>query len=518
MLGKRSYDDPCGVARALDLVGERWALLVVRELLFGPKRFADLSRGLPGMSQNVLSQRLSELEQAGIARRRRLGPPASTRVYELTERGAELEPILDALARWGSRVPLAATTELSVDAFILALKTTFDPVAAAGLHARYELASATTASTPRLVRVLSWSPAGLMRPPTPSSKATLQPCAPSSSALAHSPTPCAPAISTSKAIKRPPPVSSPAFRAPSPPERLHPRIKHSYSRSNIFERTRNGPPGVGGPPAFRSASGNEWPDLPVQRHRTPPSHTKMHRRDAVTTPQAVSRDAVGRRPQGVPGQREGIHPRTRRPECAPPGATDGQDRNGLRLRECAGPLHLLDLFDGRRQLIVYHFMFDPDWDEGCPMCSFLTDNIPNLAHLRDARDTSLVLVSRAPLAKITPFKQRMGWTFPGSLRSAAHSTTTSTSRWTKRSHPVELNYRDKTALQQAGMTSLPKGEQPGLSVFLRDGDSIFHTYSSYARGLDMLDGTYNYLDLTPLGRQEEGPGSHEFQHHDTYGT
>jgi DNA-binding HxlR family transcriptional regulator len=139
MLGKRSYDDPCGVARALDLVGERWALLVVRELLFGPKRFADLSRGLPAMSQNVLSQRLSELERAAIVRRRRLGPPASTRVYELTERGSELEPILHALARWGSRVPLAATTELSVDAFVLALKTTFEPVAAAGLDARYEL-------------------------------------------------------------------------------------------------------------------------------------------------------------------------------------------------------------------------------------------------------------------------------------------------------------------------------------------------------------------------------------------
>jgi DNA-binding HxlR family transcriptional regulator/putative sterol carrier protein len=137
--GKRSYDDPCGVARALDLVGERWALLVVRELLFGPKRFADLSRGLPGMSQNVLSQRLRELEQAGIVRRRRLGPPASTRVYELTERGAALEPVLLALGRWGSRGPLATAAELSVDALILALKTTFDPCAAAGFTAGFEL-------------------------------------------------------------------------------------------------------------------------------------------------------------------------------------------------------------------------------------------------------------------------------------------------------------------------------------------------------------------------------------------
>src|ERR1700737_4169741 len=106
MPAKRTYDDPCGVARALDRVGERWALLVVRELLFGPKRFTDLSQGLPGMSQNVLSQRLRELEDAAVVRRRRLGPPSSARVYELTQRGAELEPVLQALARWGSRNPL----------------------------------------------------------------------------------------------------------------------------------------------------------------------------------------------------------------------------------------------------------------------------------------------------------------------------------------------------------------------------------------------------------------------------
>jgi len=135
MAGKRSYDDPCGVARALQLVGERWALLVVRELLLGPKRFTDLSRGLPGMSQNVLSQRLRELEEAGIVRRRRLGPPASTGGYELTERGAELEPVLVALGRWGSRAPLGTPGELSVDALILALKTTFDPAAAGELRA-----------------------------------------------------------------------------------------------------------------------------------------------------------------------------------------------------------------------------------------------------------------------------------------------------------------------------------------------------------------------------------------------
>lgn len=137
--GVRSYDDPCGVARALDLVGERWALLVVRELLLGPKRFTDLSDSLPGLSQNVLSQRLRELEQVGIVRRRKLGPPASVRVYELTERGCDLEPVLLALARWGSRTPMTSAGELGVDALVLALRTTFDPEAAAGLHARYDL-------------------------------------------------------------------------------------------------------------------------------------------------------------------------------------------------------------------------------------------------------------------------------------------------------------------------------------------------------------------------------------------
>ncbi len=122
-----SYDDPCGVARALDLVGERWTLLVVRELLFGPKRFSDLVRGLPGMSQNVLSQRLRELGNAGLLERRRLGPPVSGQVYELTERGAALRPVVIELARWGSRIPTTSRADLSADALALALLTTFAP-------------------------------------------------------------------------------------------------------------------------------------------------------------------------------------------------------------------------------------------------------------------------------------------------------------------------------------------------------------------------------------------------------
>jgi DNA-binding HxlR family transcriptional regulator len=139
MAGKRSYDDPCGLARALDVVGERWALLVVRELLYGPKRFTDLRLGLPTASQNVLSHRLRELEEAGVVRRRRLGPPASAWAYELTEPGRELEPAVVQLARWGSRAPISSNAELSADALVLALRTTFDPAAAGDLRASYEL-------------------------------------------------------------------------------------------------------------------------------------------------------------------------------------------------------------------------------------------------------------------------------------------------------------------------------------------------------------------------------------------
>lgn len=142
MAGRRSYGDPCGTARALDVIGERWALLVVRELLFGPKRFTELSRGLPGMSQNVLAARLRELETDGVVRNHRLGPPVSTRVYELTERGHALEELLIALGRWGAKVPLDtidAQAELSVDGLALALKTTFDAHRAGALRARVEL-------------------------------------------------------------------------------------------------------------------------------------------------------------------------------------------------------------------------------------------------------------------------------------------------------------------------------------------------------------------------------------------
>ena len=140
MATMRTYCDGCAAAHALDLVGERWALLVVRELLLGPKRFTDLRAGLPGVSPNVLAQRLRELEAAGVVRRRKLPPPAASRVYELTDWGMELEPVIIRLGRWGARSPSRPRDAgLGVDSLILSFRTMFDPRAAEGLNASYEL-------------------------------------------------------------------------------------------------------------------------------------------------------------------------------------------------------------------------------------------------------------------------------------------------------------------------------------------------------------------------------------------
>ncbi|MGI8594051.1 MAG: winged helix-turn-helix transcriptional regulator [Solirubrobacteraceae bacterium] len=140
MATTRTYGDACGIPRALDRVGERWALMIVRELMLGPKRFTDLRTGLPHASPNVLSQRLRELEQTGVVQRRTLPPPAGSRVYELTEWGVELEPVMNALGRWGARAPLSpADVGMSLDAHILSLRTLFDPDLARGLRAKLEL-------------------------------------------------------------------------------------------------------------------------------------------------------------------------------------------------------------------------------------------------------------------------------------------------------------------------------------------------------------------------------------------
>jgi len=141
MAGKRSYGDACGIARALDLVGERWSLMVVRELLLGPKRFTDLRAGLPHVSPDVLAQRLRDLEQAGIAERRRLPPPYASQIYELTARGRALEPVLIELGRWGgaNTPPPDDDMCMSLDAHVVSLRTLFDPARAGDFAARIEL-------------------------------------------------------------------------------------------------------------------------------------------------------------------------------------------------------------------------------------------------------------------------------------------------------------------------------------------------------------------------------------------
>lgn len=140
MANKRTYEDGCATAHALDLIGERWALLVVRELILGPKRFTDLRAGLPGISPNVLTQRLTELEEASILQRRKLPPPASAWVYELTPWGLELEKVIMSIGRWGARSPqLMQGYPLSIDALILSFRTMFSSEAAGDFRATIEI-------------------------------------------------------------------------------------------------------------------------------------------------------------------------------------------------------------------------------------------------------------------------------------------------------------------------------------------------------------------------------------------
>jgi len=173
-----------------------------------------------------------------------------------------------------------------------------------------------------------------------------------------------------------------------------------------------------------------------------------------------------------------------------------------------GKASLLDLFDGRRQLIVGHFMFDPSWDEGCSSCSAGADEISNglLEHLH-ARDTTLVEVSRAALEKIEAYKARKGWTFPWYSSYGSDFNYDFHVTLDESVAPIEYNYRTKAEHQQAGTSYYVEAEQPmeapGSSYFLRDGDTVFHTYSTYARGAEMTGGSYYFLDLTALGRQEE---------------
>ena len=166
-----------------------------------------------------------------------------------------------------------------------------------------------------------------------------------------------------------------------------------------------------------------------------------------------------------------------------------------------GRATLLDLFEGRRQLIVDHFMFDPDWEDGCASCSGRVDQYGNLEHLH-ARDTTMAVVSRAPFPKLAAFKARKGWTFPWYSSYGSDFNYDFHVTLDERVAPVEYNYRSKAEWEAAGVNGL-EGELHGTSVFLRDGDRVFHTYSTYARGTEQVGGTHYYLDMTALGRQED---------------
>jgi len=178
----------------------------------------------------------------------------------------------------------------------------------------------------------------------------------------------------------------------------------------------------------------------------------------------------------------------------------------------SGPVKLSDLFEGRTQLIVYHFMLGPEDEEGCSGCSFLADNLPSHMEHLNLRDTTLVLVSRAPYSKIKAFKERMGWPFK--WYSSAGQTFNYDFQVTNDENvaPVMYNYKTKDEMA-SDKHQMTKGEQPGLSVFFKEGDDIFHTYSTYARGLDTLLVTHRLLDITPLGRQDDGA---EWKLHDAY--
>jgi predicted dithiol-disulfide oxidoreductase (DUF899 family) len=173
-----------------------------------------------------------------------------------------------------------------------------------------------------------------------------------------------------------------------------------------------------------------------------------------------------------------------------------------------GRVGLLDLFAGHRQLVVQHFMFDPSWEDGCPSCTAGVDEISEgmLRHLR-ARSTVYAVLARAPLAKIEKYRAKRGWTIPfystfGSDFNYDFHVTLDASV-----APIEFNYRGPDELREAGLDWILKPEdqpmeQPGLSCFLREGDDVFHTYSTFGRGVELAGDAYGILDLTALGRQE----------------
>jgi predicted dithiol-disulfide oxidoreductase (DUF899 family) len=172
---------------------------------------------------------------------------------------------------------------------------------------------------------------------------------------------------------------------------------------------------------------------------------------------------------------------------------------------------LAELFEGRSQLVIYHFMFGPGWEQGCPSCSFEADHFNSFIVHLNARDVSMAAISRATLGEIQKFKQRMGWSFKWLSSNANDFNRDYHVSFT----PEEMAKGD--VYYNYTMQKFPREEAPGLSVFYKNAEGeIFHTYSTYGRGLDIFLGAYNYLDMVPKGRDEAGRGMSWVRHHDKY--
>ncbi len=168
----------------------------------------------------------------------------------------------------------------------------------------------------------------------------------------------------------------------------------------------------------------------------------------------------------------------------------------------SGPKTLLELFEGRRQLVVYHFMFDPEWDAGCPGCTGFADAIGDLS-LLDERDTTFTLISRAPLAKLEAYKAEHGWDLNWASSHGSDFNYDFNVTHDELIAPIEYNYVGKEELLARRSSDVIKGEDHGMSVFFQMDGDVYHTYSSYARGVENAVHTYAMLDLTPYGRQED---------------
>lgn len=192
-----------------------------------------------------------------------------------------------------------------------------------------------------------------------------------------------------------------------------------------------------------------------------------------------------------------------------------------------GRASMVDVFEGRSQLVIYHAMFDPDDEQACPSCTFWLDNVGHLSHLH-ARDTTFAAVSQAPMDKLERYKRRMAWNFPWYSTYRSEFNVDFHYSYDPSIVPVEWNYKayDQLVRENPAWEGYT-GSESGVSAFLRHGDRVFHTYSCFARGIDLLNNTYNYLDLTARGRQEDwerppgrsdGPPMSWLRRHDEYET